>query len=259
MYIETMLEAQNPVAKAALRSTANSCVMRACGIALRLAMLSHRMIGNGIDGYNDLRAVRDAAKQSADWFKGTGKDAELPETTMHNLMALYLSIQNRMVDEDFFAPMSIDDAFMLMSQPQGAEVDKEDDVIKALAEISGESIEDLMARKEADNQKQADRNRDLAPLARTFLDECADNGADEDTQLAQLPINVQFAVFCKAVDGAANQFDRELTRTMRFSNSKSAVLRSLALSDTAAGKATLNELEAMLTKYIDDHKSELDL
>lgn len=259
MYIEQLIDANNPVAKAAMRSTANSCVMRACGIAIRLAMLSHRMIGNGIDGFNDLHAVRDAVKQSSDWFNDSGKDSELPEETMHNLMALYLSIQKRMLDEDFFAPMSIEDAFTLMSQPQRAEVDKEDDVIKALSEISGESVEDLMARKEADNQKQADRNRDLAPLARTFLDECADNGADEDTQFAQLPVHIQFAVFCKAVDGAASQFDRELTRTMRFSNSKSAVLRSLALSDTAAGKSTLNDLEAMLTKYIDDHKSELDL
>jgi len=259
MYIETALEANNGVGKSALRSTANSALMRARGIALRLANIAVRTIGNGIDGYNDMHAARDAARQAASWFNDTGKAAEPLEDTMQSLMALYYSLADRLSEEEFFAPMTIPDAFRLMSAPQGAEVDSESEIIKALAEISGESVEKLLERKEKEQAKSAARNADMTPLAMTFLEECGGNGADEDAQFDDLPLNIRFAIFCKAIDGAANQYDRDLSRAMKFSDSKSAVLRSLAVSDTAAGKNTLNDLEASLTKFIQQHKSELDM
>lgn len=259
MYIEIALEANNSVGKAALRATANSALMRACGISLRLAGYAQRIIGNGIDGYNDLISARDAARGSAEWFEQTGKNAEPLEDTMQHLMALYLSIQSRLAEEDFFAPMTVLEAFTFMASGDGAEVDKEADLIKALAEISGESVEQLAARKDKESAKYADRNRDLTPLAMTFIEECNDNGASEDEQLEILPSQVQFNIFCKAIDSAANQFDRDLSRAMRFSDSKSAVLRALAVSDTAAGKATLSELESILSRFITSHKSELDM
>lgn len=259
MYIENALEANNSVGKAALRSTANSALMRACGVALRLAGFAMKHVGNGIDGYNDMHAVRDAARQSADWFSDTGKDAETLEDTMQNLMALYYSLVERLTEEDFFAPMTIDEAFALMSQPQGAGVDREDDIIKALSEISGESVDQLVGRKEKEQAKNADRNASMTPLAMTFIEECGGNGADEDQQWEQLPLQVRFGIMCKAIDSAATQFDRDLSRAMRFSDSKSSVLRSLAVSDTAAGKATLSDLEAVLVKFIEHNKSELDM
>ena len=69
----------------------------------------------------------------------------------------------------------------------------------------------------------------------------------------------KFGVFVKAVDSAANQLDRDVDRSMRFVNSKSSVLRNLAISDTAAGKQTLNDLEAQLTKFIEKHRDSLDI
>lgn len=259
MFIDNLLDSDSQVNKAALRSTANSALMRACGIAMRLAGFAAKHIGNGVDGHNDLIAARDAALAKAQALNSAGRDSESLETVMHRLMTLYLSIQGRMAEESWFKPMSLDEALGLMATEREYDKTEGAEYIAALAKVTGESEESLRARQSRQAGKQAERNRDLAPIARTFLEECSDSGETEDQIFADLPVNVQFSLFAKATDSAANQLDRDIDRSMQFMNSKSSVLRNLAISDTAAGKADLNQLEATLTRFVQLNRHALDL
>lgn len=259
MYIDDIIGSDNGVAKAALRATANSALTRAVGIALRLAAMLKKHVGDGIDGYNDMRSALEAAKVRAVSLNSAGRDSETLEHTMHRLMSLYLSISSRMVNEDWYKPMAIDEAIVLLSSEREYDKTEGADYIEALSKVLGESEESLRARQAKNASKDAERNRDLAPLAKTLLEECGDTGESEDQILTDLPINVQFGIFAKAVDAAANQLDRDVDRSMRFVNSKSSVLRNLAISDTAAGKATLSDIEALFTKFIEKHRDSLDI
>lgn len=259
MYIDDIIGSDNGVAKAALRATANSALTRAAGIALRLAGFAAKQVGNGIDGLNDFVAAKEAALVRAAQLRSAGRDSESLEVVMHQLMKLYLSISSRMVNEDWYKPMSIEECLALLSSEREYDKTEGSDYIAALAKVLGESEESLRARQVKNQAKDAERNRDLAPLAKSFLDECGDTGESEDQILTDLPINVQFGIFAKAVDAAANQLDRDVDRSMRFVNSKSSVLRNLAISDTAAGKATLSDIEALFTKFIEKHRDSLDI
>lgn len=259
MYIDDIIGTDNGVAKAALRATANSALTRAVGIAMRLAGMIKKHVGDGIDGYNDMRSALEAAQVKAASLNSAGRDSETLEQTMHRLMSLYLSLNARMVNEDWYKPMTVDEAILLLSTEREYDKTEGAEYIAALAKVLGESEDSLRARQAAQANKDAERNRDVAPLAKTLLEECGDTGESEDQILTDLPVNVQFGIFIKAVDSAANQLDRDIDRSMRFVNSKSSVLRNLAISDTAAGKQTLNDLEAQLTKFIEKHRDSLDI
>lgn len=256
---EAIQDSTSSVAKAALRTLANSALMRAAGVAFRLAAMQAKHIGRGIDGLNDLKSQELRAQADAIFLGSTGKDGDTLEQQMAKLMRLYLSVSASEKLEGFFAPMTISEAVEFMSTQQDVSVGSDDELIKALEQISGESREQLLARKEAENAKQASRNSKLAPLAHTLLETCTDNGQDLEAQFEELNLNTQFGVLAKMVDSAANQFDRDLSRAMKFSSSKSTVLRSLTISDTAVGKADLNELEQMLVKFVQLHSSELEI
>lgn len=257
MFIETMLSSNTQTSKAALRATANSALMRACGIALRLSAMYRKHIGNGVDGFNDLRATVEAAKVKAAQLNSAGRDGDDLETLMHKFMALYLSLNSRMQDETFHKPLEVGAALTLLATEREYDKTEGSEYIKALSEVLGTSAEELLARQAQESVKQAERNRDLAPFAQTLLESCGDNGQDEDDMLADLPVTAQFAILTKAIDSAANQLDRDVGRTLQYANSKSSVLRNLALSDTAAGKADLTELEKCFTRFYELHRSEL--
>lgn len=259
MYIDDLIGSDNQVNKAALRSTANSALMRAVGIALRISGLIRKHVGNGIDGFNDLQSAKDAAIQRAIQLNGAGRDSMEAEQVMHRLMTLYLSLNSRLSDEQYYKPMTIDEALVLVSSDREYDKTEGAEYIAALSKVLGESEESLRARQARVASKDTERNRDLAPLARTLLEECNDTGESEDQVFIDLPVNVQFGIFAKAVDAAATQLDRDVDRSMRFINSKSSVLRSLTVSDTAAGKAALSDLEAQLTKFISQHRDALEL
>lgn len=258
MYIESLLDSNTQTAKAALRATANSALMRACGIALRLSAMYRKHVGNGIDGFNDLQSAIAAAKQKAEQLNDNGRDSDSLETLMHKFMALYLSLAARMKDESFHKPLELDAALTLLATEREVDKTEGSEYIKALSDVLGTSTEELLARQAAEQVKQAERNRDLAPLAKTLLEECADNGMDEDDMFVNLPVTAQFGIFMKAIDSAANQLDRDVGRSLQYANSKSSVLRNLAISDTAAGKADLNDLEKAFSKFYADNSSELN-
>ena len=259
MYIDDLIGSDSQVNKAALRSTANSALMRAVGIAMRISGLIKKHIGNGIDGFNDLQSAKDAAIQRAVQLNGAGRDSVDAEQLMHRLMSLYLSLQARLCEEEWHKPMSIDEALLLISTERQHDKTEGAEYIAALAKVLGESEESLRARQAKNAGKDAERNRDLAPIAKTLIEGCGDTGESEDQILSDLPINVQFGIFAKAVDAAASQLDRDVDRSMRFINSKSSVLRNLTVSDTAAGKDALNQLEAQLSAFFNKHRSELEL
>lgn len=259
MYIDDLIGADSQVAKAALRATANSALTRAVGIALRLAGMYDKHIGNGVDGYNDLHSAIEAAKDKAVSLNMAGRDSESLESLMHRQMCLYLSLNVRLEDEQWFKPMTVQEAITLLSTDREYDKTEGAEYIAALAKVLGESEDSLRARQAKQASKDAERNRDLAPLAYTLLEGCGDTGESEDQIFLDLPVNVQFGIFAKAVDSAANQLDRDVDRSMRFVNSKSSVLRNLAISDTAAGKVALNDIEAMFTKFVEKNRDSLDL
>lgn len=256
---EVLADSTSSVAKAALRTLANSALMRACGVAFRLAAMQAKHIGRGIDGLNDLKSAELKAQADAVFLNSTGKDGDTLEDQLRKLMALYLGASASEKLEGFFAPMSVEEAIEFMSTQQDVSVGSDDELIAALEKISGETRDQLLARKEAENAKQAGRNAKLAPLAHTLLESCADNGQDLEGQFAELNLNTQFGILAKMVDSSANQYDRDLSRAMKFSSSKSTVLRSLTVSDVAVGKADLNELEQMLLRFVNEHQSELEI
>lgn len=258
MYIDDIIGNDTQVAKAALRATANAALMRAVNIAMRLAGFMRKHIGNGVDGHNDLIAAKEAAIQRAAQLNGAGRDAEPAERVMHRLMTLYLSLQVRMQDESWHKPMTIDEALLLVSTEREYDKTEGEEYIAALAKVLGESPDNLRARQAKQSVLSAERNRDLAPLAKTLLEECGDTGESEDQILSDLSLQVQFGIMAKAVDAAASQLDRDVDRSMRFVNSKSSVLRNLSISDTAAGKDVLNQLEAALTRFVERNSSELE-
>lgn len=259
MYIDDLISTQNNVAKAALRATANSALTRAVGISMRLAGMLKKHVGDGIDGYNDMLSALEAAKMKSIALNSAGRDSETLEHTMHRLMTLYLSISARLSEEDWYKPMSIDDAILLLSTEREYDKTESSEYIAALSKVLGESEESLLARQAKNSAKDAERNRDVAPLAKTLLEGCGDTGESEDQIFNDLAVNVQFGIFAKAVDSAANQLDREIDRSMRFMNSKSSVLRSLAVSDTAAGKATLDDIEKVFAAFFEKHRDSLDV
>ena len=259
MYLDDIVNSDNQVAKAALRATANSALTRAVGIALRLAGFAQKQIGNGIDGLNDFMAAKEAALVRASQLRSAGRDSESLEVVMHQLMKLYLSINTRLENEQWFKPMTVEECLALLRSEREYDKTEGAEYIAALAKVLGESEESLRARQAKNQSKDAERNRDLAPLAKSFLDECGDTGESEDQIFIDLPVNVQFGIFAKAVDAAANQLDRDVDRSMRFINSKSSVLRNLAVSDTAAGKLALNDIEALFSKFVDRNKDTLDV
>lgn len=257
MFIEALLNSNTQTAKAALRAVANSALMRACGISLRLSAMYRKHVGNGIDGFNDLHSAMEAAKQKAAQLNSAGRDGDDLESLMHKFMALYLSLNTRMQDETFHKPLAIDAALTLLATEREYDKTEGGEYIKALSEVLGTSVEELLARQAQESLKYAERNRDLAPLAKTLLEECSDNGQDEDDMFTDLPVTAQFAILTKAIDSAANQLDRDVGRSLQFANSKSSVLRNLAISDTAAGKDALNELEKCFLRFHDTHRAEL--
>lgn len=259
MYIDDLIGQENPVAKAALRATANSALTRAVGTALRIAGMLNKHIGNGVDGYNDMISAIEAAKAKAASLNMAGRDAESLEALMHRLMTLYLSLNVRMEQETWFKPLTIDEALVLLSTEREYDKTEGAEYIAALSKVLGESEDSLRARQAKQSNKDAERNRDLGPLAKCLLEDCGDTGESEDQIFNDLPINVQFGIFAKAIDSAANQLDRDIDRSMRFVNSKSSVLRNLAVSDTAASKLALNDLERELVKFVDNHRDTLDV
>lgn len=259
MYIDDLIGQENPVAKAALRATANSALTRAVGTALRIAGMLNKHIGNGVDGYNDMISAIEAAKAKAASLNMAGRDAESLEALMHRLMTLYLSLNARMEQETWFKPLTIDEALVLLSTEREYDKTEGAEYIAALSKVLGESEDSLRARQAKQSNKDAERNRDLGPLAKCLLEDCGDTGESEDQIFNDLPINVQFGIFAKAIDSAANQLDRDIDRSMRFVNSKSSVLRNLAVSDTAASKLALNDLERELVKFVDNHRDTLDV
>lgn len=258
MFIDDIVGSDVQVNKAALRSVANSALMRAAGIAIRLAAFMRPHVGNGVDGWNDLEAAKQAAIDKAASLNSAGRSAEPIDRTMHRLMSLYLSINARMCDEQWHKPLSIEEGLEFMSSEREYDQTEGAEYIAALAKVLDESEESLRKRQATQSTKNAERNRDLAPLAKTLLEECADTGESEDQIFIDLPVHVQFGIFTKAVDSAASQLDREIDRSMRFVNSKSSVLRNLAISDTAAGKLALTDLEAALVRFMEDHASEIE-
>jgi len=259
MYIDDLIGSDVQVSKAALRATANSALTRAVGIALRLAGMFSKHIGNGVDGYNDLQSAIAAAKDKAISLNMAGRDADSLEELMHRLMSLYLSVNVRLENEQWHKPMSVDEAVLLLSTDRQYDKTEGAEYIAALAKVLGETEDNLRARQAKQASKDAERNRDLAPLASTLLEGCGDTGESEDQIFTDLPVTVQFGIFAKAVDAAANQLDRDIDRSMRFVNSKSSVLRNLSISDTAAGKLALNDLEAQFTKFIEHNRDTLDV
>jgi hypothetical protein len=262
MYIDDLIGSDVQVSKAALRATANSALTRAVGIALRLAGMFSKHIGNGVDGYNDLQSAIAAAKDKAVFLNAAGRDSDSLEALMHRLMSLYLSVNARLENEQWHKPMSVDEAVLLLSTDRQYDKTEGAEYIAALAKVLGESEDNLRARQAKQASKDAERNRDLAPLASTLLESCVDagdSGESEDKIFTDLPVTVQFGIFAKAVDAAANQLDRDIDRSMRYVNSKSSVLRNLSISDTAAGKIALNDLEAQFTKFIEHNRDTLDV
>jgi hypothetical protein len=259
MYIDDIIGSDVSVNKAALRATANSALTRAAGIALRLAGMLEKHVGNGIDGYNDMKSALEAAKQRAASLDSAGRSSEPLEVTMHRLMTLYLSLNDRMVNEDWYKPMTVNEAMVLLSTEREHDKTEGAEYIAALSKVLGESEESLRVRQATQEAKNAERNRDLAPLALTLLEGCGDTGESEDQVFLDLPVNIQFGIFAKAVDSAASQLDRDVDRSMRYASSKSTVLRSLAVSDTAAGKLALNDLEAGLMKFVENNRDSLDM
>ena len=258
MFIENLLDSDSQVNKAALRAVANSSVMRAAGIAIRLASFAAKQIGNGIDGLNDFAAAKEAALVRAAQLQSAGRDSQALDVTMHRLMALYLSVSARLTEESWHKPMSLDEAMVLVQQDRDYDKTEGEEYIAALSKVTGETVEQLRARQAVMGAKQTERNRELAPLARTFLEECSDTGETEDMIFADLPLQIQSAVFMKAVDNAANQLDRDVNRSMQYASSKSSVLRNIAISDVAAGKADLNQLETSFLRFMQQHRSELE-
>jgi len=255
--VTTLADSDSQVCKAGLRAVGNSALMRACGIAFKLARLDAKNVGNGIDGANDSIAARLKAEADAVFLNAAGKEAITDYSLMRSLHSIYVGVSDRLQDESWHKPMTLSEAIAFMSTSQDYDRTEGAAYVAALAKVLGEKPDALWARKQADDAKSAAKNAALAPQAEALLESLAVTGVHEDIILSELPVNVQFGLLAKSVDSAASQLDRDTSRAMKFINSKSSVLRNLAVSDVAAGKADLNAVEKLLLDFVSDHGDEL--
>lgn len=259
-YITDLLDSKSPAALAALRTTANSCLMRAISQALRLARIELRNVGNGIDGANNLRANADAAKARAKQLEGAGKQGITAEEIILRNFRMYYAIAVRLEDRDneYERAMTVDQAFELATTPRDSSKLSQSAELAALSKISGMSPEDILKMRDLDARRFADSAKDAVPLARTMLDDVAHNGVGEDELFLELPVQQQFQTFAKATEAAVIQLQRDTQRAARFLESPVRALRDLAFSDVTVSKADADSLEKQLEHFIVTHKSELE-
>lgn len=259
-YITDLLDSKSPAALAALRSTANSCLMRAVNQALKLARMQLRHVGRGIDGANDLRAMADAAKTRAQQLDSAGRDSITSEEVILRNFRLYYAIATRLEDRDseYERAMTVDQAFEFVTTPRDSSKLSQSAELAALSKISGMSPEDILKMRDLDARRYADSAKDAQPLARVILDDIPHNGVSEDELFLELPVEQQFQTFAKATEAAVVQLQRDTQRASRFLESPVKALRDIAFSDVMVSRADADSLEKQLEHYIVTHKSELD-
>lgn len=259
-FIVDLLDSKSPASKAALRSVANGCLMRAINVALRLARQAKRHVGRGVDGANDMAALRDAAYARAAALNDAGRDAVPLEEVMFANFRLYSALHDRLLDNDseFERAMTIEAGFDLATSERELDTSAEAELL-ALSKLSGMSIDDIKAAHAKDQQRMSASTTSLVPLAETLLKDTQLNGLNEDQLFIELPVHQQFNAFAKATEAATIQLQRDVVRAARFLDSPVPALRKLALSDTAVNKADVDSLNAQLERFILTHASELNL
>lgn len=242
---------------AALRGMANSAIFNAVGKARALAGMAIKHVGNGIDGYNTIKANFDAASHKKVAMELAGADADTLDHQIERSYQLYLALKAILTDEgEFNQPMELGDVIRLMQSGDSSASLEDLARIAALAETT---VEELQTRQKQQAKKTAKRLDDLRPLIEGLLEEIGDSGMNEDAIIADMPVQMQWNLHRKALEASETQFSRITDSCVRAQSFRASFLRREAEATLTIAKADLDVVTEAVEEFYKQHKDDIQL